>query len=492
MLNNLIEINLKFIIFLTEINLNKKRFGILGKKMKTRLENKGVYAINFYQWKSFFIKHKLKIPKFDINDESPSHGVVYKKFTDKQYLNIHKFSNYQFQEQSRALTTLVGFLGAKKVKVKLVNKNTSSMHLKNNVNINGEVNVNFNIDHDDRKNESESNIKEFLPLIDEKFFYSSKKFDSCAKNDGLFGVDSEVYTQMKFQNIVSERYNGQLKSYYVIYKELYTKDSIEIGTYINKLNIGIDNSIELIKERTEIYTYVIEYYPIEELKIKNYDRIIKNEILKKTIHKNQYSEKSNSIKNNISDSEGFDSDESFYEPIQQNKLSEDFPKEQKETRTRESPQILLEELEKIEKPPNKETYRYKTNKKTERKSRKSQKSKSYKSYSSPSINDISEYTFDIFSNDKNKNGENILNILVNEDTKINDDEDIKVRKLINECKTSNNTDELKDYVNQCIVKNGLEHDLKKWINKDISNKLEDRCKWFKCKYDIDHFLDKLS
>ena len=33
-------------------------------------------------------------------------------------------------------------------------------------------------------------------------------------------------------------------------------------------------------------------------------------------------------------------------------------------------------------------------------------------------------------------------------------------------------------------------DVNKWIRKH-NNDLEERCKWFNCKYDIDRFLDKL-
>ena len=160
---------------------------------------------------NFFIENGLRIPKFDINDESPSHGIVYKKFTDKQYLNIHNYSNYQFQEQCRTLTTLAGFLGAKKVEAKLVNRDNKSMSISGGMNISEEANINMNSSHKNIKSDNEMNVKEFLPIVNEKFFYSNQKFHSCAKNDGLFGVDSEVYKQMKFENIVSERYNGQLK-----------------------------------------------------------------------------------------------------------------------------------------------------------------------------------------------------------------------------------------------------------------------------------------
>ena len=84
-----------------------------------------------------------------------------------------------------------------------------------------------------------------------------------------------------------------------------------------------------------------------------------------------------------------------------------------------------------------------------------------------------------------------MNFLLNNDKKINDEEDTIVQNIIEECKLSKNMNVLKNYVTECIKKNGLEKDLEKWKSKDISNKLEDRCKWFECKYDIDNFLEKL-
>ena len=112
----------------------------------------------------------LTIPKFDINDESPSHGVVYRKFTDKKYLNIHNYSNYQFQEQCRNLTTLVGFLGGKRVEAKLINNNNKEIKIKGNINGRDIVKGDLGIDKIKKNNKNEFNIKEFLPIVDEKFF----------------------------------------------------------------------------------------------------------------------------------------------------------------------------------------------------------------------------------------------------------------------------------------------------------------------------------
>ena len=572
MKNNIIdEINVKFIIFLTDLNLRKKTFCFFGRKLVDKLKNKGVYAVDFYEWKQFFSKNNLKIPKFDINDESPSHGVVYKKFTDKQYLNIHKYSNYQFQEQSRALTTLVGFLGAKKVEAKLINKENESMNIKNDLNLKDEVKVKLNIGHDKRKKNNEINITEFLPIIDEKFFYSSQKFHDCAKNDGLFGIDSEVYKQMKFQNIVSERYNGQLKSYYVIYKELYTKDSIEIGGYINKLNIGINSSVESIKEHTEIYTFIIEYYPMEDLKLKNYDRIIKNELLKNSIKENKYSKLSkkktfriiksrkrknkinnsgnsvgnrsdNSVENNSDNNIGNNSDSSVenssdssvenssdnsengnnnnsenssdnsengnnnnkninsgikinkIKTIKKNNIKKDNNNNLRNNNLRN--EIYDEPCEKYNNVNNESKINILDNNNN---NSEDLVSSIYlpilnsfcktKIKSLPSLNNISTYAHDILL--KNKNKKYAMNFLLNNDKKINDEEDTIVQNIIEECKLSKNMNVLKNYVTECIKKNGLEKDLEKWKSKDISNKLEDRCKWFECKYDIDNFLEKL-
>ena len=52
--------------------------------------------------------------------------------------------------------------------------------------------------------------------------------------------------RLRFVNIVSERFNGQLKSFFTIQKKINSKEMMEIGAYINKLNIGL-NSKKLLK-----------------------------------------------------------------------------------------------------------------------------------------------------------------------------------------------------------------------------------------------------
>ena len=37
-------------------------------------------------------------------------------------------------------------------------------------------------------------------------FFNCEKFDACAYNGGLFGVDSEIYRRLKFVNIVLAYY----------------------------------------------------------------------------------------------------------------------------------------------------------------------------------------------------------------------------------------------------------------------------------------------
>ena len=537
------EINIKFIIFLTDINLKKKKYGLFGKTYQERLYNKGVYAVNFYKWKDFFVKNNISIPKFDINDESPSHGIVYKKFTDKQYLNIHNFSNYQFQEQSRALSTLVGILGAKKVEMKLINKNNKSISIKQNIQISDEVNINIGGDKQKKKEDNQMNIKEFLPIVNEKFFYSNQKFHSCAKNDGLFGVDSGVYKQMKFENIVSERYSGQLKSYYIIYKKLYTKDSIEIGAFINKLNIGMNTSFESIKEKTEIYTFIIEYYTIEELTLKNYKRIINNDRLKKRIEKNKYSSSDSDDNSSITykkksrdtniyflSSDSYTEYDTEEDIINTNtntntntknylKLNNNLDNSNIKNINLDSSNCIINnldnsnciinnldssynidnynninnELNKSDSSDKSNSFRKynKSKKHHKKKHKKRRNSKNYKNLNTNlSIANLSEFTYDIVSK-KYKNNPSILNKLINTDTKIECDEEVKINNIINKCKLNKNIDSLKKYIINYAKQKGLHHNLDKWKNKDKSNILDERCQWFNCKYDIDNFLEKL-
>ena len=90
---------------------------------------------------------------------------------------------------------------------------------------------------------------------------------------------------------------------------------------------------------------------------------------------------------------------------------------------------------------------------------------------------------------KKYNLEEINNIYIN-DTKINCEDEILLNNIISECRLNNNINKLKDYIINYAKSKGIYNNLYKWRNKD-NNILDERCKWFRCKYDVDNFLEKL-
>ena len=119
---------------------------ICGRLFKLRLYNKGIVAIDYYNWKNFFIDSGNVVPTFDINENMPSHGVIYKKFTDTKYLSIENYDDFLFKEQCRALSTLVGYLGASCVKVKQEFNENNNKKFGADLNIMNEAAINANLE----------------------------------------------------------------------------------------------------------------------------------------------------------------------------------------------------------------------------------------------------------------------------------------------------------------------------------------------------------
>ena len=88
----------------------------------------------------------------------------------------------------RTLTTLVGYLGVKKIRMILNNNNNSSLNMKTEMDLKTEVKGNINIENDKKNMSNHQNIKEFESYVSKEMLYSCKSFDDCARNDGLFGM----------------------------------------------------------------------------------------------------------------------------------------------------------------------------------------------------------------------------------------------------------------------------------------------------------------
>ena len=256
--------NIKFIIFLSEDNM-KKRPILCGKRYIHRLMNKGIFAINYHGWKQYFIDHNLLIPTFDINENAPTMGVVYKKFTDNKYLSLENYDSYLFREQCRSLSTLVSYLGASSIKVnqKIIDLKDLGIEVK--VSVAEEVEAGGAYDKSDVSSNNLIGIKEFNETVESYITLGGKKFDKCASEGGLYGVDKDIYKRLYFVNIVSERFNGQKKSFFTIHKKINSKEILEIGAYIRRLNIGLKMNYNEKREHEETYTFVIEYHDLDKV-----------------------------------------------------------------------------------------------------------------------------------------------------------------------------------------------------------------------------------
>lgn len=524
--------NIKYIIFLTRINLLKKKYGLFGKTYEERLLSKGILACSYHTWFYSLKNHGLYNIKFDLNDDEPSHSIVYKKFTDKQYLSIDKYSTYQFQEQCRSLTTLVGYLGVKKIRMVLNKDNNSSFNMESGMDLKKEVKGNINISNDNKDMNNHQNIKEFEPYVSKEMLYSCKSFDDCARNGGLFGVDCDVYKQMNFINIVSERYNGQYISYFNINKELYSKDSLDIGLFINKLNIGVNTKMNYIKHQKEAYTFIIEYYKFDELKINNIKNIICEKYKDKLICSQFYSPNSspinpnnpptnnpptndpsidnpptnnpstdnsptnnpptnnlstdNSLINNINN-DGYTSESStssnnitneiyipdiLIESSKSENIDSNISKQKSLTHSKEDDNLVKEITDKLL-DINKNNLKVDINKINRRNSIK--KIKSFSRNNSLIKNNILDTS------------EMIQNLLYEDDIDNNMNNEIDL--IIQNYKKDNNIKLLKNYIMKYAKDKHKEEPLKKWESK--YNDLDERCRWITCKSDIDRFLDKI-
>ena len=257
--------NLKFVIFLSEQHMNKKKYKVCGKNYEQRLYNKGIVAINYYNWKEYFTKNGIIVPTFDINDNMPSHGVIYKKFTDSKYLSLENYDNVLFKEQCRALSTLVSYLGASSIQVKRELNENNSRKIDANLKVMSEVELNAKNESSSDNTDNLLGIKTFDESVEYFIKLGCKKFDRCASSGGLFGVDKDIYKRLRLINIVSERFNGQKQSFFTITKKFNSRDLIEIGAFINKLNIGASFSYDNIKHSDKSYTFVIDYHSLEDL-----------------------------------------------------------------------------------------------------------------------------------------------------------------------------------------------------------------------------------
>ena len=287
-------VNLKFIVFLYRHQIEKKKT-ICSKRYSTKLENKGIVAIEYYNWKEYFQENKILLPTFDINESSPTMGIIYKRFTDSKYLSLNNYDSYLFQEQCRSLSTLVSYLGASLVNVTQKIGDKEHMGIKTDVKIMDEAKVGVKYEKNKQANYERVGTKEFSENVEYYISMGGKKFDQCASEGGLYGVDKDIYTRLYFVNIVSERFNGQKKSYFNIQKTINSSEILEIGAYVKKLNIGINFSYDKSKQKEETYTFTIEYYDLDTVMANALKKVeqekkkeaTKLEKIKKHIHKNR-------------------------------------------------------------------------------------------------------------------------------------------------------------------------------------------------------------
>ena len=254
--------NIKFVIFLSERNMRKKSL-VCGKKYTERLRNKGIFAIDYNNWKKYFTDNDVLMPTFDINETSPTMGVVYKRFTENKYLSLENYDNYLFREQCRSLSTLVSYLGASSIQVEQLTKDEERLSVSAGVSVASEAKVDGKFEKENNSNDNRLGIKEFDINVESFILYGGNKFDKCASEGGLYGVDKDIYKRLYFVNIVSERFNGQKKSFFTIQKRVNSKEILDISLYISKLNVGLNLNYDSTKNFEETYTFIIEYYGLD-------------------------------------------------------------------------------------------------------------------------------------------------------------------------------------------------------------------------------------
>jgi hypothetical protein len=256
--------NIKFVIFLSECNMRKKSL-VCGKRYTERLRNKGIYAIDYNNWKKYFIDNSILMPTFDINETSPTMGVVYKRFTENKYLSLENYDNYLFREQCRSLSTLVSYLGASSITVEQLTKDEKRVSVGAGVSVASEVKIDGKFEKENNINDNRLGVKDFDINVESFILYGGKKFDKCASEGGLYGVDKDIYKRLYFVNIVSERFNGQQKSFFTIQKKINSNEILDISLYINKLNIGLNLNYDNTKNYEETYTFIIKYHDLNQV-----------------------------------------------------------------------------------------------------------------------------------------------------------------------------------------------------------------------------------
>ena len=254
--------NIKFVIFLSEQNMKKKSI-YCGKRHTYRLRNKGIFAIDYNNWKKYFLDNNVLMPTFDINETSPTMGVVYKRFTENKYLSLENYDNYLFREQCRSLSTLVSYLGASSIKVEQLTKDEERLAVGAGVSVMSEAKIDGKFEKENNMNDNRLGVKEFDANVESFILYGGRKFDKCASEGGLYGVDKDIYKRLYFVNIVSERFNGQKTSFFTIQKKVNSKEILDISLYINKLNIGLNLNYDNTKNFEETYTFIIEYHDLD-------------------------------------------------------------------------------------------------------------------------------------------------------------------------------------------------------------------------------------
>jgi len=264
------QLNLKFIIFLTADDMKRKRYLFCGDILEKRLYKKGIKAVSYHNWKDFFESYNGIVPKFDNNEDNPSPHIIYKRFTDTIYFSLDNFSYLSFRAESKVISTLASYLGASKI----TGKHIRSIEDNTSISVGGgttnQVSVSTTTSTSDVNSTSIVEVKEFDTTVDNNITLGKTKFNERAKADLLLSIDSEVYERLQLTDIVTQRYNGQVKESYTLARKVSHSDMIYFNTVFAtncpslniKFNVDYKKSVNKIEE----YEFCIEYHNLQEVK----------------------------------------------------------------------------------------------------------------------------------------------------------------------------------------------------------------------------------
>ena len=264
-INNKHKFNLKFIIFLPEKEITRRNF--YGKTLEQQLIQKGIHAISYDNWQLFFDKYNGIIPKFDINESEPSPYIVYKRFIDSLYFNMESYNQLSFKHEIKILSTLASYLGAKSITGHEKHSLSDSTKFDANAKLNAPVSGGGGFEFSNKQENSIVEKKEFDNTVDEELFRGKTMFDQRAKSDLLMSINGEIYERLQLTDVVTQRFNGQTKESYTLYKSENIREKIYLNTVFTAIcpQFNINFSVETETNKLEEYEFIIEYYNFKDL-----------------------------------------------------------------------------------------------------------------------------------------------------------------------------------------------------------------------------------